>query len=74
MPAILDQDKPNPVKPELKIISIVKSRILSFFWIRACAGMTICELISITYKIGHTRAGGYPGAKMTFGEFVKIED
>jgi hypothetical protein len=27
------------------IVSIVKSRIVSFFWIPACAGMTICVLM-----------------------------
>jgi hypothetical protein len=44
--------------------------MLPFFWIPACAGMTICGLISITYKTGHTREGGYPGAEMTFCEFI----
>jgi hypothetical protein len=29
--------------------------MLSFFWIPACAGMTICVLISIRNKTGHTR-------------------
>jgi len=48
-----------------------KNRILSFSWIPACAGMTVCELMSITYN---TRAGGYPGAKMTFYKFINIED
>jgi len=37
-------------------------------WIPACEGMTICELMSIRYKTGHTRECGYPGAKMTFYE------
>jgi hypothetical protein len=38
-----------------KPVSIAKNRILPFFWIPACAGMTASELISITYKTGHTR-------------------
>jgi hypothetical protein len=53
-------------------VSIVKSWILSFFWIPACAGMTICEFIPIKYKTGHTREGGYPDAKMTFYEFINL--
>ncbi len=51
---------------------IVKSRILPFFWIPACAGMTISYLILDRYRSCHTREGGYPAVKMTFYDFINV--
>ena len=58
----------------VKVDKLVKSRIVPFIWIPACAGMTLKKIISSSYAIRHTREGGYPGVKMTFYEIVKVED
>jgi len=50
---------------------VVKSRISSFNWIPAFAGMTIKQLISTRYDSRHTREGGYPDVKITFCEIIK---
>ena len=56
---------------KLNIDGFVKRQISSFIWIPAFAGMTIKILISIRYNNRHTREGGYPGAKVTFYDFIK---
>ena len=55
-----------------KVDGFVKSRILPFNWILAFAGMTISKYIPDRYDRRHTREGGYPGAKMTFYDFIKV--
>ena len=57
----------------INIDGFVKSRIIPYIWIPASAGMTIKLLISNRYKIRHTREGGYPGNKVTFYVFIKLE-
>ena len=54
------------------IDGFVKSRISSFNWIPAFAGMTIKQLISVRYNSGHTRVSGYPDVKIAFYEIVNI--
>ena len=56
-----------------KIDELVKSRIMPFSWIPACAVMTISGLISGKFGTRHTRAGGYPDVAKTFYDFIKID-
>jgi hypothetical protein len=51
----------------------VKSLIFPFIWIPACAGMTMKMLIPSRHNSRHTRAGGYPGGKVTFYDFINFE-
>jgi len=41
------------------------------FWIPACAGKTINNLISDRYHRRHAREGGYPVFKTTFYGFIQ---
>jgi len=59
---------------KIKRDSLVKSRIMPFFWIPAFAGMTVSGLISGKYGTRHTREGGYPVVKLTFYDFINIDD
>ena len=50
-----------------------KKSDIPIFWIPACAGMTISQIVSDRYHIRHTREGGYPIFKKTFYDFIKIK-
>jgi len=46
---------------------------MPFFWIPACAGMTVSGLISGKDGTRHTREGGYPVGKLTFYDFINLQ-